>query len=72
MANRYNASISTVNLDLEDKPDDELYSTLIESLKTLQVENSQGFALVHVARYLHRPLFPLIKKLVYICFQYFY
>jgi hypothetical protein len=64
MAIRYNTSISTINLDLEGQPEELVYSTLMESLKSLITENSQGFGLVHVARYLHRPLFPLIKKLV--------
>jgi len=52
VAKRYNCSIDTICVDLESTP----HGKLAEQLPRVD--------LVHVARYLHRPLFPLIKQLI--------
>jgi len=58
LGTRYNGPISTLSLDLEDQGPDTLLPII---LGHFQVD---GFDVIHVARYLHRPLFPLIINLL--------
>ena len=58
LGNRYKEDISTLGVDLEDTANEQLFKTITSA------NSDQLFDLVNVARYLHRPLFPLLIDLV--------